>query len=135
MGKIITPAKRGITAVVSLNGIELGAQKTAQLMQTMSVINITNNINSNWTRNIAGLKSWALNCSGFTVKDENSFYTLQNAFSNGEMLTVTFIDGDSILEGKAFITSFPYNATFNDSCTYSLKFTGTGELAVASGQN
>ena len=38
MGKIITPAKRGMTAVVSLNGIELGAQKTAQLMQTMSVM-------------------------------------------------------------------------------------------------
>ena len=134
MGRIIEPAKSGIDAVVLLDGIELGGQRAATLNQTMSVINVTNNITGEWVRNITGVKSWDLTCSGFVIKNADALVALQNAFTNGDILTIKFMDGDIHFEGTAFLTSLPYNERYNDSCTYSLKFTGTGEIIIPSGQ-
>lgn len=134
MSKVIIPAKSGIDALVMLDNIELGGQKSAQLTQTMSVINVTNNITSDWTRNISGVKSWVLTCNGFVLNNKESLIALQEAFSNGTELTIKFSDGDINFEGKALITSLPFNASYHDSCTYAIQFTGTGEISIPSGQ-
>lgn len=128
MGRTVTPTNQGIDAILSIDGIVLGGQKTAILNRTMSPINITNQINNDWQRNIAGPRSWSLTCGGMFIKGQEAFDALEKAFYDGKEVTVTLTDNDRTYTGQAIITSFPVTANYNDAFMYSLIFLGTGPL-------
>ena len=94
----------------------------------MSPINITNQINNDWQRNIAGTRSWSLTCGGMFIKGQEAFDALEKAFYDGKEVTVTLTDNDRTYTGQAIITSFPVTANYNDAFMYSLIFLGTGPL-------
>ena len=128
MGRTVTPTNQGVDAILSIDGIVLGGQKTAILNRTMSPINITNQINKEWQKNIAGTRSWSLTCGGMFIKGQEAFDTLEKAFYDGKEVTVTLTDKDRTYTGQAIITSFPITANYNDAFMYSLIFLGTGPL-------
>ena len=124
MGRTVTPTNQGVDAILSIDGVILGGQKTAILNRTMSPINITND----WQRNIAGTRAWSLTCGGMFIKGQEAFDALEKAFYDGKEVTVTLTDNDRTYTGQAIITSFPVTANYNDAFMYSLIFLGTGPL-------
>ena len=128
MGRTVTPTNQGVDAILSIDGVILGGQKTAILNRTMSPINITNQVNNDWHRNIAGTRAWALTCGGMFIKGQEAFDALEKAFYDGKEVTVTLTDNDRTYTGQAIITSFPVTANYNDAFMYSLIFLGTGPL-------
>ena len=128
MGRTVTPTNQGVDAILSIDGVILGGQKTAILNRTMSPINITNQINNDWQRNIAGTRAWSLTCGGMFIKGQEAFDALEKAFYDGKEITVTLTDNDRTYTGQAIITSFPVTANYNDAFMYSLIFLGTGPL-------
>lgn len=128
MGRTVTPTNQGVDAILSIDGVILGGQKTAILNRTMSPINITNQINNDWQKNIAGTRAWSLTCGGMFIKGQEAFDALEKAFYDGKEVTVTLTDNDRTYTGQAIITSFPVTANYNDAFMYSLIFLGTGPL-------
>lgn len=97
-------------------------------MRQAQVINITNKINSEWSENLSGTKSWSLSCSGLYVVNDKSFALLEDAFMNNKPVEVSINVGSQQLKGNALITEFPLNAVFNKEFKYTLKLLGTGAL-------
>ena len=119
---------RSVDVVVSLNNYPLGGQQGASFMRQAQVINITNKINSEWSENLSGTKSWSLSCSGLYVVNDKSFALLEDAFMNNKPVEVSINVGSQQLKGNALITEFPLNAVFNKEFKYTLKLLGTGAL-------
>ena len=124
-----TNVGRSVDVVVSLNNYPLGGQQGANFMRQAQVINITNKINSEWSENLSGTKSWSLSCSGLYVVNDKSFALLEDAFMNNKPVEVSINVGSQQLKGNALITEFPLNAVFNKEFKYTLKLLGTGALA------
>ena len=123
-----TNVGRSVDVVVSLNNYPLGGQQGASFMRQAQVINITNKINSEWSENLSGTKSWSLSCSGLYVVNDKSFVLLEDAFMNNKPVEVSINVGSQQLKGNALITEFPLNAVFNKEFKYTLKLLGTGAL-------
>ena len=123
-----TNVGRSVDVVVSLNNYPLGGQQGASFMRQAQVINITNKINSEWSENLSGTKSWSLSCSGLYVVNDKSFALLEDAFMNNKPVEVSINVGSQQLRGNALITEFPLNAVFNKEFKYTLKLLGTGAL-------
>ena len=123
-----TNVGRSVDVVVSLNNYPLGGQQGASFMRQAQVINITNKINSEWSENLSGTKSWSLACSGLYVVNDKSFALLEDAFMNNKPVEVSINVGSQKLKGNALITEFPLNAVFNKEFKYTLKLLGTGAL-------
>ena len=123
-----TNVGRSVDVVVSLNNYPLGGQQGASFMRQAQVINITNKINSEWSENLSGTKSWSLSCSGLYVVNDKSFALLEDAFMNNKPVEVSINVGSQQLTGNALITEFPLNAVFNKEFKYTLKLLGTGAL-------
>ena len=123
-----TNVGRSVDVVVSLNNYPLGGQQGANFMRQAQIINITNKINSEWSENLSGTKSWSLSCSGLYVVNDKSFALLEDAFMNNKPVEVSINVGSQQLKGNALITEFPLNAVFNKEFKYTLKLLGTGAL-------
>ena len=123
-----TNVGRSVDVVVSLNNYPLGGQQGANFMRQAQVINITNKINSEWSENLSGTKSWSLSCSGLYVVNDKSFALLEDAFMNNKPVEVSINVGSQQLKGNALITEFPLNAVFNKEFKYNLRLLGTGAL-------
>ena len=123
-----TNVGRSVDVVVSLNNYPLGGQQGASFMRQAQVINITNKINSEWSENLSGTKSWSLSCSGLYVVNDKSFALLEDAFMNNKPVEVSINVGSQQLRGKALITEFPLSAVFNKEFKYNLRLLGTGAL-------
>lgn len=128
MSKVERPTNRGINAIIMVNGVVIGGQKNCILNRTMTPINITNKIHGEWQTSLSGLKSWSVNCTGIFIKDAESFDILENAFYNGEEIEIILTDNNRKYQGTALITSFPINANYNDTFTYSISCLGTSPL-------
>ena len=123
-----TNVGRSVDVVVSVNNYPLGGQQGANFMRQAQVINITNKINSEWSENLSGTKSWSISCSGLYVVNDKSFALLEDAFMNNKPVEVSINVGSQQLKGNALITEFPLNAVFNKEFKYTLKLLGTGAL-------
>ena len=128
MKKQIIPPNRGYDALVYINNIEIAGQTNASVSQNTNVIDITNKITGEWENSIAGVRSWEVRCSGLTIKGAAAFEQLQNAFKNGDKVTIKLSDNNINYNGQAIIISFPLVANYNDTYTYNVVFRGVGAL-------
>ena len=120
--------QHGIGVVLSVDNKILGGQRDISLKRTADSIDITNKINGEWGENLAGLKTWSINCNGFYVIDSESFSLLENAYMNNLDVDVEISFSNKTYSGKAIITNFPLNATYNLQYKYSITLLGNGEL-------
>ena len=119
---------KSIDLILKVNDTIIGGQQSAILNRKNEIINITNRINDEWQENLAGTKTWSINCSGLYVIDALSLELLEDAFLNNKKLTVSFTVGNKKYEGECLIVDYPLNAIFNTQFKYSLKLLGTGQL-------
>ena len=128
MDKIITPAYASVRALIYIDETPIGGQVGAQLTRTMSPIDITNKIKGEWSRSLAGTKSWSLVCNGLVIVDEAGYLAIKDAFMQGTTVKIKMVNGEEVLEGNALITSFPVDINFQKEYVYNVKFLGTGIL-------
>lgn len=116
--------------VLFLGEKALAGQTQASLVETRAAINITNRINPQWEENIAGTRSWRIQCNGLYVNSANTLSMLQDAFmGNGELTVSITLDGIKYT-GTALLTDFPVGAPFGQGLTYRVSLLGTGELTI-----
>lgn len=128
MSKIVQPTHKGVNATLLINDEIVGGQLNCVLNRTMRPITITNRINGNWAESLAGVRGWSLKCSGMFIKDQNAFNILEQAFYNGDSVSVKITDGNREYYGNGLITHFPVNAAYNDTYVYNVTILGTGVL-------
>ena len=119
---------RSIDVVLFIDGHPLGAQTNATLNRAAAPIDITNQIDGEWEENLAGKKSWAIQCGGLYVVNDEALQLLEDAFMQNSYVDVKFGAAAFEYEGKALITDFPLGATFNEEFKYNLKLLGSGPL-------
>jgi TP901-1 family phage major tail protein len=106
----------------------IGGQSGATLNRTTNVIEVTSKDGNGWAENIAGIKSWSVECEGFLVKDDVGLEALENAWLEGEEVEVELAYNGSAYTGTAIISDFPNEFPQDDAVTFSLSLTGTGAL-------
>jgi TP901-1 family phage major tail protein len=84
-----------------------------------------------WKSNLAGMKEWSIETDGLYVASDTSMQKLSKAFQNSDpvCLVVKNVKTDSYMfGGQAAITDFPLEAPYDDALTYSVTFSGNGQL-------
>lgn len=126
--KQINHLAKSIDIVIAVDGRPIGGQQNAQLVRRAQMIDITNKINSDWSENIAGTKSWSVVCQGLYLIDDAAMDALEDAFMKNHAVEVSFALGNSRYHGDAFVIDFPVNSIFNKEFKYTLQLLGTGPL-------
>jgi len=131
------------TSLVVLVGSEVVAHATScSLSFSVDLPDSTDKQSGGWTEHIGGVKSWTLTTDGLATVDPAataSYYTtseLMTAIAARTAVTVKFttvsgttpVAGDRYWSGSAFIDSMDITADMESPVTYSVSFTGTGEL-------
>lgn len=119
---------RSVDVILSIGGKALGGQQSANLSRQAQIIDITNKIDGEWSESLTGKKNWSINCAGIYVINDEAFSMIEDAFLTNKHLDVSIAVGPDKLVGKALITDFPLNATFNQEFKYTIKLLGTGPL-------
>ena len=128
---------RGIDILVSVKSgeeyVAVGGQRGASLSRTSETIDVSNKVSGGWKRSIAGLKEWSVDCDGLLLLDDAAYIALEEAFLAGDEVEIQIAGTESSVSfsGPAIITDFPIDAPYDDVATYSLSFTGTGELVAS----
>lgn len=120
---------KSIDVILSIAGKILGGQQAATLSRSATQIDITNQINGEWSNSLVGVKSWNINCSGTYLVDSESLESLEEAFMNNTAIDVLIKIGNKNYKGKAIITNFPLNSTFSQGLKYSISLLGQGALS------
>jgi predicted secreted protein len=132
------------TSLVVLVGSEVVAHATScSLSLSADLPDSTDKQSGGWTNHIAGVKSWSLTTDGLATVDPAataSYFTtgeLMSAIHDKTLVTVKFttvsgttpVPGDLYWSGTAYIDSMDITADMESPVTYSVSFTGVGELA------
>ena len=120
--------ERTVDVGIYVNNHLVAGQQNAVLQRSMDAIDITNKIIGAWSESIGGLKNWRLSCSGAYMADQEAYDALEAAYMNNATLTLLMRDSNHEYTGSALIVSFPLQANFLQSYTYSIEFLGTGPL-------
>ena len=126
----LRPIHRGLDVILSVNNKVVGGQHNATINRMMSPIKVTNKINGEWDTSLSGVRSWTLNCTGFIVKDEESFQELEECFNAGTAIEVRISDEEKTYTGTALITKFPLTANYSTSFAYTISLLGIDELRI-----
>jgi predicted secreted protein len=136
------------TSLVVLIGSEVVAHATScSLSFSVDLPDSTDKQSRGWTEHIGGVKSWSLTTDGLATIDPAataSYFTtseLMSAIATRTPVTVKFttvdnsvvggvtpVPGDRYWTGSAYIESMDITADMESPVTYSVSFTGTGEL-------
>jgi TP901-1 family phage major tail protein len=109
----------------------VGGQSGATLNRETNVIEVTSK-ESGWAENLAGIKSWSIECEGYVVVSDAAYDSLETAWENGEEIDVEInVPSGNTYSGKAIIAEFPLEAPQDDAMTFSITLQGTGALAKA----
>ena len=120
--------QQGINVILKVDNKVVGGQRNIQLNRSSNAIDITNKINSEWQENLQGLKTWGVTCNGIYLINSESLNLLEECFMESRDVEVTIIIGSKEYNGKAIITNFPVNATYDKQFKYNITLLGNGAL-------
>lgn len=120
--------QQGINVILKVDNKVVGGQRNIQLNRSSNAIDITNKINSEWQENLQGLKTWGVTCNGIYLINSESLNLLEECFMESKDVEVTIIIGSKEYNGKAIITNFPVNATYDKQFKYNITLLGNGAL-------
>ncbi|WP_214796574.1 MULTISPECIES: phage major tail protein, TP901-1 family [unclassified Exiguobacterium] len=106
----------------------LGGQTGATLNRSTNEIDVTSKDSGGWTENLAGNKSWSVDCDGFLVLDDAAYASLETAWEEGKHIDVDIAYNGKTYEGKALLTDFPSEFPQDDAVSFSLSLSGSGAL-------
>jgi TP901-1 family phage major tail protein len=106
----------------------VGGQSGATLNRETNVMEVTSK-ESGWAENLAGIKSWSIECEGYVVVSDSAYDAIETAWENGEALEVEIVvPSGNTYKGTAIISEFPLEAPQDDAMTFSITLQGTGAL-------
>jgi TP901-1 family phage major tail protein len=106
----------------------VGGQSGATLNRDTKVIDVTSK-ESGWTENLAGIKSWGVDCDGYVVVSDVAYSALETAWENGTSVKVHLVvPSGNTYEGSAIISKFPLDAKQDGALTFQVTLEGTGAL-------
>ncbi|MGG3561652.1 phage major tail protein, TP901-1 family [Neobacillus rhizosphaerae] len=118
-------------AMVGTTKTVVGGQSGATLNRETNVIEVTSK-ESGWAENLAGVKSWSIECEGYVVVSDSAYDALETAWENGTEIDVEVrVPSGNTYSGKAIISEFPLEAPQDDALTFSLTLQGSGALVKA----
>jgi predicted secreted protein len=130
------------TNLVVLVGSEVVAHSTScSLSTSVDLPDATTKSSGGWANQIGGLRSWSLTTDGLaTVEPTGLNYVVGDIFSQLKLRTTVVVKfttatgstqtpGDLYWTGSAFIESLDMTADMESPATYSVSFTGFGELS------
>ena len=122
--------KRGLDILLSVGDTAIGGQRNASIEMTTETIDISTKTTGDWTAKMAGAKTWTADCDGIYIASDAGYKAALDAFMNGTEVDVKIADGSSTVgfSGKAIITSFSFEAPYDDAMTYEMSFEGVGAL-------
>ena len=120
--------QQGINVILKVDNKVVGGQRNIQLNRSSNAIDITNKINSEWQENLQGLKTWGVTCNGIYLINSESLNLLEECFMESKDIEVTIIISNKEYNGKAIITNFPVNATYDKQFKYNITLLGNGAL-------
>lgn len=125
MGKKIA----GVDVLVYIEGEVVGGQSGASLNRETNIMEVTSKDANGWAENLAGVKSWSIDCEGYVVVDSPSYTAMEDAWEEGTEIEVEIrVPNGKTYKGSALIADFPLEAPQDDAFTFSLSLTGTGAL-------
>lgn len=121
----------GLDVTIAINGKVIGGQVDAELTREALVIDTTCKDTGDYNTAITRIKKWAVECSGFTLINDDSYELLLDAFETGETLDLE-INHKSYknfyYRGQAVITEFPESYEAKDAVRYTLSLLGVSNL-------
>jgi predicted secreted protein len=115
--------------------------QSGTLNVNMSTRDISNKESNAWAENMEGARNWDVSVDGAYAWQDVGGSVLSNGADdmlNSYIITRTSVvirfgsvvatTGNIYYEGTAWLTAFSVSAPTEDTATYSLSFTGTGEL-------
>lgn len=95
-----------------------------------------------WKQNIVGFKEWSIDNDGVYIRDHDSHKLLKATFEGDTPVLIKITNQKAktdMFGGLALLTSYPIDAPYDDTVTYTISLTGTGALVdledVASAPN
>lgn len=112
--------------------LALAGQKSLTLNRSADSIEVSSkDTEGGWKSSIAGMKEWSIDTDGLYIASDTSMQKLAKAFANSDpvCLVIKNVKTDSYMfGGQAAITDFPLEAPYDDALTYSVTFSGNGQL-------
>ena len=122
------PVAKGLTTALYINNTLVAGGTGISLSQSSASVDISNQIEYQWTEYVSGLKTWAIQKTGFYILDEESLLLVEQAFLRGDKVKVKLKIGNRFLVGDAIIIDFPLNSTYDDNYKYIIRLQGCGAL-------
>lgn len=118
----------GVDVLLYVGTAVVGGQSGATLNRETNIIEVTSK-ESGWAENLAGVKSWSIECEGYVVVSDTSYTQLETAWEAGDELEVEIrVPSGNTYKGKALIAEFPLEAPQDDALTFSITLQGSGAL-------
>lgn len=112
--------------------LAIAGQKSLTINRSADTIEVSSkDTEGGWKSNIAGMKEWSIDTDGLYIASDTSMQKLSKAFANSDpvCLVVKNTKTDTYMfGGQAAITDFPLEAPYDDALTYSVTFSGNGQL-------
>lgn len=122
--------KRGLDILISVGQTAIGGQRDASIEMSAETIDVSTKTTGDWKAKMTGAKEWTSDCGGIYLAGDAGYQAALDAFINGTIVDVKIADANSTVgfSGKAVITSFSFEAGYEDALTYELSFEGVGAL-------
>lgn len=121
----------GLDIAVAVNGMVIGGQVDADLTREALVIDTTSKDTGDYSTAITRIKKWSVECTGFTLINDESYELLLDAFETGELLDLEINHKTYkhfYYKGQAVITEFPESYQTKDAVRYTLSLLGVSKL-------
>lgn len=130
----MSTTKRGMDILLSVGSQQIGGQRNASIEMSAESIDVSTKTTGAWTAKMSGAKSWTADCDGIFITSDAGYEAALDAFMNGTEVNVKIADSGSTVgfTGKAIITSFAFEAPYEDVMTYEMSFEGVGALEKVS---
>lgn len=111
--------------------LAIAGQQSFKLNREADTISVNTKTNGGWGQNVVGIKNWSIDSGGIAVANDESHKILSKAFNDGEPLCLKAFDvkrKKPLFGGWAHLTSYPFDAPYDDSVSYETSFKGNGPL-------
>jgi len=111
--------------------LAVAGQQSLTINRDGETIEVTSKDSDGWKEFIVGFKEWSMDQDGIYVKNEDSHKLIGKFYDNGEPILIKVTnqkDEQDMFAGMGLITSYPIEAPYDDSVTFTINLQGTGKL-------
>lgn len=112
--------------------LAVAGQQNLTINRSSETLEVTSkDTEGGWKSYISGMKEWSIDIDGIFVQDDESHKILSAAFDDGDCVCIKVYNNKTkkgLFGGLAVITDYPIEASYDDSATYNMTFSGVGAL-------